>query len=203
MYTLSCVVAWDERWISAFCIGLAGWSGLALDPLLSVSVERMYGSKDKGSNRGRMSLLRTGILVGICLQNAGYTLLRKYSTQYEHVSSKEILLVSEIIKVLVSVFLTLTDTETTDAQGKGVNKLIWLMKHSSKMLVLAAIYGAMNILSFVALNYIGAGEFTICAQVCAIQYVHDNRLNNFCHIAQNFNNCSIFCVDFENFVDMG
>ena len=33
------------------------------------------------------------------------------------------------------------------------------------MFVLAAIYGAMNILSFVALQYIGAGEFTICAQL--------------------------------------
>jgi drug/metabolite transporter (DMT)-like permease len=33
------------------------------------------------------------------------------------------------------------------------------------MLILAGIYGAMNILSFVALQYIGAGEFTICAQV--------------------------------------
>ena len=33
------------------------------------------------------------------------------------------------------------------------------------MLVLATIYGVMNILSFVALIYIGAGEFTICAQL--------------------------------------
>eukprot|EP01035_Chromulina_nebulosa_P018607 gene18607-24336_t len=33
------------------------------------------------------------------------------------------------------------------------------------MFLLAAIYGAMNILSFVALEYIGAGEFTICAQL--------------------------------------
>jgi hypothetical protein len=36
---------------------------------------------------------------------------------------------------------------------------------SGKMLVLAVIYGTMNILSFVALQYIGAGEFTICAQL--------------------------------------
>eukprot|EP00981_Chlorochromonas_danica_P014751 scaffold8739_cov173-Ochromonas_danica.AAC.10 len=33
------------------------------------------------------------------------------------------------------------------------------------MFILAAIYGAMNILSFIALEYIGAGEFTICAQL--------------------------------------
>lgn len=46
-----------------------------------------------------------------------------------------------------------------------MGKLRWLVEHSSKMFVLAAIYGAMNILSFVALQYIGAGEFTICAQL--------------------------------------
>jgi len=39
------------------------------------------------------------------------------------------------------------------------------MYDSGKMLVLAAIYGAMNILSFVAFQGIGAGEFTVCAQL--------------------------------------
>lgn len=62
-------------------------------------------------------------------------------------------------------WMTLVDKELTDAQGTGISKLIWLILNSSKMLVLAGIYGAMNILSFVALQYIGAGEFTICAQL--------------------------------------
>jgi UDP-sugar transporter A1/2/3 len=83
----------------------------------------------------------------------------------EVVSSKEILLVSEILKVTAATYLALTDTKQTSAQGKGIDKLIWLVLNSGKMFVLAAIYGAMNILSFVALEYIGAGEFTICAQV--------------------------------------
>lgn len=109
--------------------------------------------------------LRSIILISICLQNAGYTLLRKYSTANENVSSKEILLLSEVIKLVVSSWLTIVDTEQSDAQGVGIDKLLWLIRHSGKMLVLAAIYGAMNILSFVALQYIGAGEFTICAQV--------------------------------------
>ena len=108
---------------------------------------------------------RTIILVSLCLQNAGYSLMRKYSVQTENVSSKEVLLMAEIIKIIVSIWLTLTDTEKSDAQGQGVDKLMWLILNSGKMLVLAAIYGAMNILSFVALQYIGAGEFTICAQL--------------------------------------
>jgi len=112
-----------------------------------------------------MPRLKYAILVALCLQNASYTLLRKYSTMTEVVSSKEILLVSEILKVTAATYLALTDTKQTSAQGKGIDKLIWLVLNSGKMFVLAAIYGAMNILSFVALEYIGAGEFTICAQV--------------------------------------
>ena len=49
---------------------------------------------------GRMSF-RLAILLGVCLQNAGYTLIRKYSTLTEIVSSKEILLVAEAMKVIV------------------------------------------------------------------------------------------------------
>jgi UDP-sugar transporter A1/2/3 len=119
----------------------------------------------KGNDTSKKMLLRNGILVALCLQNAGYTLIRKYSTITENVSSKEILLVAEILKMIISIYLTLTDNEPTNAQGRGLSKLAWLTTNSGKMLILAAIYGAMNILSFVALQYIGAGEFTICAQL--------------------------------------
>lgn len=109
--------------------------------------------------------LKTAILILLCLQNACYTLVRKYSTANENVSSKEILLVGEIIKIAFSVYVLLTYHEVSDSQGEGLAKLLWLIKHSGKMFTLAGIYGAMNILSFVALQYIGAGEFTICAQL--------------------------------------
>lgn len=111
--------------------------------------------------------IRTIILVALCLQNACYTLVRKYSTKYEDVSSKEILFVSELIKIVFSVYMIMNETDSTksDSQGEGIGKLMWLLKNSSKMFILALIYGAMNILSFVALQYIGAGEFTICAQL--------------------------------------
>ena len=113
--------------------------------------------------------LKTSILLCVCLQNAGYTLIRKYSTMTEDVSSREILFVGEVIKVVIASYFTLENAvsqqEASSAEGKGVQRLRWLVSHSSKMLILAAIYGAMNILSFVALEYIGAGEFTICAQL--------------------------------------
>jgi solute carrier family 35 (UDP-sugar transporter), member A1/2/3 len=111
--------------------------------------------------------IKSAVLISLCLQNAGYTLLRKWTTQNERVSSKEILFVSEVLKLIFSLYMVINDVEgmKSDAQGTGLSKIIWLVKNSKKMLVLAAIYGAMNILSFVALEYIGAGEFTICAQL--------------------------------------
>ena len=113
--------------------------------------------------------LKSSILIAVCLQNAGYTLIRKYSTMTENVSSREILFVGELIKVVIATYFTLENAESrleqSSAEGTGMKRLHWLVNNSLKMLVLAGIYGAMNILSFVALEYIGAGEFTICAQL--------------------------------------
>lgn len=108
---------------------------------------------------------RTAILVALLLQNSGYTLLRKYSTMTEDVSSKEILLVGELIKLVFSTYVVLSGHEQSDAQGVGLAKLVWLIRRSFKMFALAAIYLTMNVLSFIALEYIGAGEFTVCAQL--------------------------------------
>ena len=44
-------------------------------------------------------------------------------------------------------------------------------------LILAGIYGAMNILSFIALEYIGAGEFTICAQLKILSTAGDDCIS--------------------------
>lgn len=111
------------------------------------------------------NLLRWTILVALCLQNTSYTLFRKYSMVEETVSSKEVLLVGEVLKLVVSLWCIFHDNEDSDSQGSGVSKIFWLVMNSGKMLALAVIYGAMNILSFVALLYIGAGEFTVCAQL--------------------------------------
>ncbi len=69
--------------------------------------------------------IRYLILILLCIQNASYSLLRKYSTMTEKVSSKEILLVGEIIKLFVSVGFILTDKELTN--NKGFDRLYWLL----------------------------------------------------------------------------
>eukprot|EP01047_Picozoa_sp_COSAG01_P057334 COSAG01_NODE_6615_length_3576_cov_9.088007_2_plen_361_part_00 len=111
------------------------------------------------------------VLVSLCLQNTAYTLLRKYSLQIEHVDTQFLLGVAEFIKLVFSVIMTTFFAEAQasgGATGKGetaLNKLLQLVFRSSRMAVLAAIYAAMNILSFVALRRIDAVTFTVCAQL--------------------------------------
>ena len=108
-----------------------------------------------------------------------------YTYTYIHIH------IYKLITIIVNVILFVDDSPTS-AQGQGLEKLIWLLQNSYKMLVLAGIYAAMNILSFVAFtgihvfmrtlttvqsSYItsacmytcnpgiGAGEFTVCAQL--------------------------------------
>jgi len=105
------------------------------------------------------------VLVALCLQNASFTLLRRYVSLTEHVSSREILIVGELIKFFASIYFIFNSEEKSSSQGTGVSKLVWLVANSHKMIILSAIYLAMNVLSFVSIQYIGAGEFTVCGQL--------------------------------------
>ena len=75
------------------------------------------------------------ILISLCLQNCLYTLLRKYSTKYEDVSYKEILLLSEVIKIIFSMYMIISDKDQSksDADGVGFHKLLWILRNSRKM----------------------------------------------------------------------
>jgi UDP-sugar transporter A1/2/3 len=73
----------------------------------------------------------------------------------------EVLVVGEVIKVFFSAYMV----SFALPEGQTLNThLRYLVKKSDKMFVLAAIYGAMNILSYISLRNIGAGMFTIFAQ---------------------------------------
>ena len=72
------------------------------------------------------------------------------------------LLVGEIIKFVYSAYKIASDLGPGE---KPVPKLRYVLKRASKMAVLAGIYGAMNILSFVSLRNISAGMFTVFAQL--------------------------------------
>ncbi|CAM9400741.1 unnamed protein product, partial [Heterosigma akashiwo] len=114
-----------------------------------------------------MNTTKIGVLLVLCLQNSVFTVLRRYSQGIlqETYSSHEVLMAAEVVKMAFSAWMIGRDLPQK-APGVGlVAHLGALVRRSRKMLGLALLYGAMNILSFVALRNIGAGTFTICAQM--------------------------------------
>jgi UDP-sugar transporter A1/2/3 len=114
--------------------------------------------------RSMMSSMKLLVLCLLCMQNTLFTVLRRYSQGVlkEEYSKYEVLLVGELIKMVYSAYKITSELQSTE---KAAPKLRYLLKRSSKMAVLALIYGAMNILSFVALRNISAGMFTVFAQL--------------------------------------
>ena len=111
---------------------------------------------------------RALVLAALLMQNVGYTLLRRYSqgVLHEKYSFSELLLLAELVKLVVAAIVTAGDDAPSDApSGQPLRKIAWLAANSGKMLVLAAIYGGMNLLSFVAIRRITAAAFTVCAQL--------------------------------------
>ena len=111
---------------------------------------------------------RALVLAALLMQNVGYTLLRRYSqgVLHEQYSFSELLLLAELVKLVVAACVTAGDDAPSDApSGQPLRKIAWLAANSGKMLVLAAIYGGMNLLSFVAIRRITAAAFTVCAQL--------------------------------------
>jgi UDP-sugar transporter A1/2/3 len=110
-----------------------------------------------------MNSTRLMVLLVLCLQNSLFTVLRRYSqgVLQELYSKHELLLVAEVIKIVYSSWMISEGLP----EGKSLSQqLMYLVQTSRKMFVLAMIYGAMNILSFVSLRNISAGMFTIFAQ---------------------------------------
>jgi len=108
-----------------------------------------------------MNSTKVLVLCILCLQNSIFTILRRYSQGVlkENYSKHEVLLVGELIKIVFSAYMiSVPEGETM------CSRLSYLVKKSRKMFILASIYGAMNILSYVSLRNIGAGIFTIFAQ---------------------------------------
>ena len=90
-------------------------------------------------------------------------------------SQYELLLVAEFIKIIYSVWMINSTVVCTPLSGEGDDEgvmiprdlsthLRYLVSTSKKMVGLALIYGAMNILSLISLRNISAGMFTIFAQ---------------------------------------
>jgi Nucleotide-sugar transporter len=130
---------------------------------------------------GNWNSIKVLVLIVLSLQNSLFTVLRRYSQGIlrEEYSKYEVLLAGEIIKMLFSAFMirkqllehTASSNVVEESNSTGIvtkpdilARLQYLLQKSGKMVGLALIYGAMNILSFVSLRNIGAGLFTVIAQ---------------------------------------
>lgn len=111
--------------------------------------------------------IRYTVLVLLCCQNAGHALLTRYSQGVlkEIYSSTEVVLLAEFIKLVFSGYCALTDLSETDAVGTGVNKLIWLLIHSKKIIILVILYSVANIMSYYALARVDASVYTVLLQL--------------------------------------
>ena len=104
------------------------------------------------------------LLVGLlCLQNALYSLLRRYSQGVlnETWNPSSTLLFGEFVKLVVATIMF------TREPGNALSGLPALLrwKQAYKMFVPAFIYFVMNLLSFYALQRIDAGVFTVLGQL--------------------------------------
>lgn len=121
---------------------------------------------------GFMSSIRMVVLLVLCLQNSLFTVTRRFSlaVRNEQYSKYEVLLVGEFIKIAFSAYMIMQGSSSNASSSSSHNisglkqRLGYLIGTSHKMVILAVLYGAMNILSLISLRNIGAGMFTIFAQ---------------------------------------
>lgn len=137
------------------------YSSDSIDSESQESVPKHSFKTMNASSNYSISSTKLAVLLILCFQNSVFTVLRRYSQGIlkETYSSYEVLLVGEVIKLVFSSCMIDLPSGNT-----RLSRVCYLVRNCMKMGVLAGIYGAMNILSFVALKNIGAGTFTIFAQ---------------------------------------
>lgn len=110
----------------------------------------------------------------VCVCVCSSSILTQYcrGERKEKFSNVEMIIVGEVIKMCVSVVLTLWQPQATlphptTVQKKPTwyNKLITLLMNSKKVIVLVVLYAVSNICSLTAVEYIGAPMFTVCCQM--------------------------------------
>mmetsp|Transcript_58130 Transcript_58130/g.142612 ORF Transcript_58130/g.142612 Transcript_58130/m.142612 type:complete len:346 (+) Transcript_58130:176-1213(+) len=114
-----------------------------------------------------LSGIQLVILALTCAQNSSYSLLRRYSQGVlkENNIPSTILLVGEFMKFAVSLAIMSGDPKASGSPiGPLGERLSWLIRTSLPMAVPAGVYCAMNLLSFVSLQRIDAGLFTVIGQ---------------------------------------
>jgi len=113
------------------------------------------------------SWIKVAVLVGLCLQNCGHALSTRYAknTLKEDWSEYEVVMMSELLKLVVSITFMVYDSSETDAQGAGWYKIMWLIWNGKKMIFVVIGYVCSNVLSYAALQRIDASVYTVLGQL--------------------------------------
>ena len=88
-----------------------------------------------------------------------------FITLLHYMTYTEVVLMAELIKLFVSGYLAVSDKAETDAVGKGFGKLIWLLIHARKIILLVILYSISNLLSYFALARVDASVYTVMLQL--------------------------------------
>ena len=122
-------------------------------------------TEDRDDNRS--GFIKMTVLILLMVQNASHALLTRYSQGIlkERYSSTEVVLVGEFLKMIISGYLSIVDTSESDAQGKGSGKLLWLMIHGKKVIILVVLYSIANCMSYYALARVDASVYSVLLQL--------------------------------------
>ena len=119
---------------------------------------------------GTSSMIKIGVLVLLCLQNSMHALFTRYSkkTLQEEWSEYEAVMMSELLKLVISTGFMIYDSSESDAQGQGLRKILWLIWNGKKMVIVVVGYVVSNVLSYVALQRIDASVYTVLGQLVSL-----------------------------------
>ena len=133
-----------------------------------VRVLFMTSNSMSGKGTGYTSI-QLVILVFLCLQTSSYCVFLSVSKTilHEQYSNAEVLILSEIIKLVVSGIIVF---RSSDDVGISTSSSVFyrmggLLIRGRKLIVLVILYSIANMIPFFAIHYIGAPAFTVIMQM--------------------------------------
>ena len=142
--------------------------GIPSQPSFNDKLDYQNPTKSESYHFTQTPVFRMAVLVLLCIQNSGLTLLTRYSRGIlkEKYSATEVVFVGEIIKLLCSGYFVLYSTDDANLQlGHGFKKLFGLLRHSRPIIVLVVLYSIGNVLTYFALGRVDATVYTVLTQL--------------------------------------
>ena len=102
------------------------------------------------------------VLLLMCIQTAGFSLVANLSRKVNHesYSAVEVTLIAELIKLVISAYLSIK----TDG-GHWGSQIFDMIKNGKKMIIVVSLYLASNLLSIYICGFIDASTFAVCEQM--------------------------------------